>query len=175
MHATATLAELVEGSVKGDTGSFRALVEVLDGKLFVYLRSRTNSREEALDTLQDTLVDIWLGLKRFEYRSDPAFYRFVYTIARRKLSKIRRTVSVPVEEMEEIPDTSFADGALDRVAVEKAVATLDDVAREIVVLRHWSRFSLKEISGLLDMSEEAVRVRHHRALATLRTQLKTYD
>ncbi len=171
MHEGETLAGLVQGAVEGDTRSFRMLMQHLDQKLFVYVRSRTATRDEAMDTLQDVLVAIWQGLKGFEYRSDAAFYRFVYTIARRKLSKIHRSTTLSLEDVDDISDTSFADGAVDRVGVQTALATLEPVARDIVTLRHWSRFSFKEIGDLLSMKEEAVRVRHHRALATLRTKL----
>ena len=176
MNGAATLQGLVEKSVGGDTGSFRALVAEVESKLFSYLRSRTSSREDALDALQDVLIDLWQSLRKFEYRSDAGFYRFVFTIAKRKLYRLYRAPHlVSLDDIDDVADTTKVQDRGDTDALERAIHTLDSTARDIVTLKHWSGFSFGEIGALLSMKEEAVRVRHHRALAKMRTILKTHD
>lgn len=176
MEEARTLKQLIEESASGNTESFRELVERLDGKLLAYLRSRTNSREEALDVLQDVFIDMWQAFRTFRYMSDEGFYRFIYTIARRRLSKIRRhTGQVVLDEDTDVVDETSVRVIETTTNVSLALAHLDARAHEIVVLRHWSGFSFKEIGTMLSMSEEAVRVRHHRALQKMRTVLQTYD
>ncbi|HRH24635.1 MAG TPA: sigma-70 family RNA polymerase sigma factor [Candidatus Paceibacterota bacterium] len=169
-----SLQGLVERSVALDAAAFRALIETLDGKLFRYVSSRTNSREEAIDILQDTFIALWHALPRFEYRSDAGFYRFVYTITKRHLSKVGSTRSLPLPDPDMLPDDAFLQEAPRNADVALALKKLGDTARDIVVLRHWSEFSFKEIGAMLSMKEEAVRVRHHRALSKLRELLPLY-
>lgn len=170
-----TLEKLVRGSVAGETVSFKHLTEFLEHKLFAYIHSRSRTRDDALDTLQNTLVLLWQSLRRFEYRSDEAFYRFVFTIAKREIGRSHRRIdSTSLEELPELADTVTVTDTYDRIAVTQALQQLDNRSRDILVLRHWSGFSLKEIAKLLSMQEEAVRVRHHRALAKLRALLPAY-
>jgi RNA polymerase sigma-70 factor (ECF subfamily) len=170
-----TLEKLVRGSVAGDTASFRFLVERLEQKLFGYIHSRSRSRDDALDTLQNTLILMWQSLRRFEYRSDEAFYRFVFTIAKREMVRShRRKEEVSLDDISELADMASTADTYDRIAVTQSLQRLDERSRDILVLRHWSGFSLKEIAGLLSMREEAVRVRHHRALEKLRALLPMY-
>lgn len=176
MNSEAALKGLVEKSVAGDAGSFRALVEHLDSKLFSYLSSRTNTREDALDALQDVLVDVWRALKTFEYRTDAGLYCFVFTIAKRHLYKVyREPRTVSLEGIDDISDQTLVGSMEDTDALARAMDTLDTTARDIVALKHWSRFSFGEIAILLAMKEGAVRVRHHRALLKMRNMLETHD
>jgi RNA polymerase sigma factor (sigma-70 family) len=57
------------------------------------------------------------------------------------------------------------------LALTEALKQLDECSREIVVLHHWSRYTFGEIATIVDMTEEAVRVRHHRAKAVLKDLL----
>lgn len=176
MNSEAALKGLIEKSVTGDAGSFRTLVEHLDGKLFGYVRSRTNTREDALDTLQDVLVDVWKALKTFEYCTDAGFYRFVFTIAKRHLYRVyRKPHTTSLEDVEDISGQGLVDTVEDSDALARALGTLDATARDIVTLKHWSGFSFGEIGTLLAMKEDAVRVRHHRALEKMRNILETHD
>lgn len=174
MTNEASLQGLVERSAASDAAAFRSLMEALDKKLFRFLVSRTNSREEAVDILQDTFVDIWHALPAFEYRSDESFYRFMYTIAKRKLSRVGKNRSHPLPDPDALPDETFSYEAPLKVDVALALRKLEETSRDIVVLRHWSGFSFGEIGAMLSMKEEAVRVRHHRALSKLRELLPLY-
>lgn len=166
---------MIDQSVAGDADAFSLLVKTFDRKLFSYVSSRTPTREDALDTLQDVFVDLWQALPRFRYISDEGFYRFLFTIAKRRLLRVqKRKETVSLEEVGEVPETKEAVLLQERVLIDRALVALDEKAKDIVVLRHWSGYSFKEIGALLAMKEDAVRVRHHRALATLRTTLHAY-
>jgi RNA polymerase sigma-70 factor (ECF subfamily) len=166
------LERLLRESARGDTGSFKELYEFLSNRVFAYVRSRTLARDDALDITQQVFIELWKALPRFTYRSDATFYGFLFTIAKRQLIRTyrdARNAAVPLEREEDVPDAG-EDRVLEDTLV-RALASLDDISREIVVLHHWSRHTFGEIAPMLDMNESAVRVRHHRALGTLRTIL----
>lgn len=166
------LAVLLAESARGNTASFKELYEFLSNRVFAYVRSRTATRDDALDTTQQVFIELWKSLPRFTYQSDPAFYAFLFTIAKRQLVRVyreREHAPLLLEHEEEIADEEGNGDEGDTVM--RALALLDEISREIVVLHHWSRYTFGEIATMLDMNESAVRVRHHRALGTLRTVL----
>ena len=61
---------LVILSTKGDEIAFRELYERLNNTLFKYIVSRTKSRDDAMDLLQDVFIDLWRGLQKFSYKSE---------------------------------------------------------------------------------------------------------
>lgn len=167
------LERLLEESARGNTASFKELYELLSNRVFAYVRTRTSEREDALDITQQTFIALWKALPQFTYQSDPAFYGFLFTIAKRQLIRTYRDAThaaVPLEREEDVPDKK-GDAELEDMLL-RALASLDEVSREIVVLHHWSRHTFGEIGEMLDMTESAVRVRHHRACATLKVTLE---
>lgn len=171
----ASLQELIEQSSAGNVRAFEALTKHLDQKLFAYVISRVRTRDSALDVVADTLASVWRSLASFRYTTDAGFYRFVYTIAKRELYRVWREPSnVSLEDAPEIASEETRAGNENRIAVMQVVEQLEKTARDIVVLRHWSGFSFGEIAVMLKMTESAVRVRHHRALITMRTTLQPY-
>lgn len=176
MEDSRTLEALVTESVKGDEASFGMLSKAITRPLFPFLCSRTVRREDAFDALQDTLVEVWHALPRFAYRSDASFFKFVFTIGRRRLARIRnmRVHEEPLSDEHDVADTDALENAQHRVIVSKALQTLSGKDKDIVTLRYWSGLSFLEIGTILSMNESAVRVRHHRALHELQDTLTPY-
>lgn len=170
------LEALVHKSAEGDEESLRALSKVISKSLFPYLQSRASSREDALDALQDTLVDVWKSLPRFSYKTDAALFRFVFTIGKRKLLRIRtmRMHEEPLTDTHDVADMDVLSSAQDRIVVSRALTGLPEKDRDIITLRYWSGLPFQAIAKIMSMSEGAVRVRHHRALRELETNLTPY-
>lgn len=153
---------------------FAALYEHIVDRVFAFVSFRTNSHEDAREVTQDVFVELYKSLPKFVYRSDVAFYAFLFTIARRQLAAYyKRNQKHASAVLEETEHTALVPDAHLTTSVHQALETLDDVSREIVVLHHWSRFTFAEIGSLINMTESAVRVRHHRARATLASILTT--
>lgn len=166
---------LIEASGHGDKESYRKLYEHMIDRVYAYLKSRTGSKEQATDLAQDVFVELWKALPRFTYHSREQFYAYVFVITKRKLSgfyEMRKRETLPLDE-EAVPgtDESLEPGNAREDEVSRALQILDEETREIVVLHHWSRYTFGEIASLINMTESAVRVRHHRALKLLRAKI----
>lgn len=162
-----------------DRAAFRLLYDELIDRVYAYVRSRTSTTADATDVTQDAFIDLFAALERFEYKSIGQFYAFVFTITRRKLGRYYDTKKRDFENRVELPDDSIlpSDITTDTEVtdtVSRALSTLPEVVREIIVLHHWSRYTFGEIAELLDMTESAVRVRHHRALKELAALLEPH-
>jgi RNA polymerase sigma-70 factor (ECF subfamily) len=166
-------------SVKGDADSCKKLYDQMIDKIFAYVAYRTNTRECAIDITQDVFIDLFAALSNFTYQSDAQFYAYVFTITRRKLAMSyaqlqKRGENIEFEEQHMTPVDAAKGQALSAaIDIHIALKELDEVAREIVVLHHWSRYTFGEIALLVDMQESTVRVRHHRALKRLAEILHT--
>jgi RNA polymerase sigma-70 factor (ECF subfamily) len=145
--------------------------------VFPFVRSRTGTKEEALDVTQDVFIDFFEALPRFTFQSAAQLYAYVFVIAKRKLAK-HYSASSRTKGQEEFdeefmsPSEKPQDDAVVRHSLTQALKTLDERTHEIVILHHWSRYTFGEIAHMLDMTESAVRVAHHRALRQLRPQVE---
>lgn len=163
---------LTEQCAAGNSDSFAELYGSLVDRVFSFVSYRTNDRVAAIEVTQDIFVELHQALRKFEYQNDAAFYGFLFTIVRRQLAKHYKTNEK--HGTKDMDETVMSAGGADpelTLSVRAALEDLDEVSREIVVLHHWSRFTFAEIGGIINMTESAVRVRHHRACATLASVL----
>lgn len=163
---------LVEASASGDAESYRQLYEQLIDRVYSYIRYRTTTEERAVDLTQDVFVGLYAALPNFTYRSRAAFYAYVFQIVRRTLARHYGDKHIKADTLRtDIEEEALAAREVNREVVsdmERALQTLDPIARDIVTLHHWSGYTFAEIGAMLDMTESATRVRHHRAMHTLK-------
>lgn len=159
----------------GSQLAYQVLFDEFEPRLYAYVRVRVFDAEQAADVVQETLIAFFKALPTFTYSTTAQLYQYIFTIVRRQLAQTyektkRQPESLDETVMSENANTPAEIGMI-RQDVAAALAALDETAREIVVLYHWSRFNFKEIGILLNMEEGAVRTRHHRAKEFLGTLL----
>ncbi|MCP6719299.1 MAG: RNA polymerase sigma factor [Patescibacteria group bacterium] len=164
---------LVEKSQKGNKDAFREIFDRFSDKFFAYTFSRTSNRDDALDIVQDTFIDLWKGLKKFKYRSNEAFHGFIFTIVKRKLSKHYKSKDkvVSLDRISEKDMGQSKIGQEDHQYVLKHVDALDPKYQDLLRLRYWSGMTFGEIASTLNITETNAKVRHHRALKKLKINL----
>ena len=172
MEQSVDLQSIVSGAQAGDEASFRVLFSMLSPRVFRFIRPRAKSREDALDVLQDTFIDFWKGLPSFSYQGDTSLDAFLYRIASRKLGRIFRSWKrdVSLESLEDVEGSS--EDSSTKHDVLHALASLRSTDTEILVLRHIEGRSFSNIAMLLGVNENTLKVRHHRAIARLKKQLR---
>ncbi|MFM2374807.1 MAG: hypothetical protein RLZZ234_802 [Candidatus Parcubacteria bacterium] len=167
------IRELVLSSIAGSTVSFKALYELLIDRVYGYLRVRTSREEDATDIAQDAFVELYKSLPTFAYRSRDEFFAYVFVIVRRTLARHYANKHTKQRHITDSFDDSSVASPQEHVEIAhdvmRALSTLDETSREIVILHHYGRNTFPEIAKILGMQESAVRVRHHRALKTLLT------
>jgi len=166
------LANLIGEARNGNTDAFRVIFDQFVDRLYGYSLSRTATREDALDVVQDTFVDLWDGLTKFEYRSDEEFSGFVFKVLKRKIAKQHRARrgDVPLDDLGS--EEGYEIEVEDYRFVMDGVDSLSPKYREVVRLRYWSGLTFGEIAAVLNTNEGTVKVRHHRAIEKLRGKIK---
>jgi RNA polymerase sigma-70 factor (ECF subfamily) len=96
----------------------------------------------------------------------------VATIARREALRLARPPRAdPLEGAAEPAEDSHEDVVLRQADMERAIAGLSGLDRELVRGRYWDDLDYRQLSRLLHVSEGTARVRLHRALGRLRQVL----
>lgn len=158
-------AELVRRA-QGDAEAFASLVAKYLGTVRRYFRHRLNDPELAEDLTQETFERAFRALPAF--RSTNASYQtYLLHIAHNLLvSEYRRPSSLAIDE------ESVGQGWMQRLEakdeVERAMVGLEPRDREVLDLFYEQGYSVREIAGRLDASENAVKLRLSRARRRLR-------
>jgi len=169
------LWKLIKEVQNGNKEAFREIFERLSNKFFAYTFSRTSNRDDALDIVQETFIDLWEALKKFQYRSDESFYGFIFTITKRKLSRYYKSKNKVVLLNEKSINENYEMRQEDHRHLLKHINMLTSKYQDILKLRYWSDMTFGEISSVLNIKETTAKVWHHRALKQLKINLDKND
>lgn len=168
------LSRLIKEAQNGSKEAFGEIFERLSNEFFAYVHSRTQCRDDALDIVQETFIDLWGALKRFKYESKEAFYGFIFKIIKRKLYRYYkyRQKFVPLDE--KVVSANYQIPSEDYRYLLKHVDTLTQKYQDLLRLRYWSGMTFNEIASVLNVKETTAKVWHHRAIKKLKILLKNY-
>src|SRR5215208_7005932 len=97
---------------------------------------------------------------------------WVATIARNEALRLAGPPRTDrLEEVAEPAEDSHEDDVLGQTDIERAIAGLSGLDRQLVRGRYWDDLDYRQLARLLQISEGTARVRLHRALARMRRQL----
>ena len=161
------LQNTVEKAQNRDCEAFREIFELMSGELFSYALSHIKSREDALDIVQETFIELWGALQKLSYRSRQEFYGFVYIILKRRLYRHYRKAGQSVELEERHVVDNYEIEVEDYRYLTKFIKTLPERYQELLRLRYWSSLSFREIALYMDIKETTAKVWHHRAIRKL--------
>ena len=138
--------------------------------IYNYIVRLTGDREEAMDLCQDTFMKAFRELGTLKDRDH--FSAWLYRIAHNTcFSRMRRTRGkyyVPVE-----PDTKITNTSPEkRLAVEKALGTLPEDQREVVILKVFNELKFEEIAEIQGAPVSTVKSRLYMSFEKLRSILE---
>jgi len=165
--------------------SFTQAYEDYSDELFRHCSMRLSDRERALELTQEAFLKTWDYIQKGEEVRDlrPFLYRTLRHLIideyRRKksvsLEKIAEKEDMPVENLLPTDETNTLEAAVERfegVRTLKALEELPEPYREALTLRYVEGLTPREISEIVDESENVVSVRVHRALKKLKEKLE---
>jgi RNA polymerase sigma-70 factor (ECF subfamily) len=165
-------ADLIARVRGGERANFEVLVRRHNQRLYRAARAIVKSDAEAEDVVQQTWLEVFRHLHQF--RGDAQFTTWATRIAvnaalahARKQPVIAEVPDVPGDET---PDDDVARAELG-VLLESCLARLPQGNREVMVLRDVLELDTAETASMLGLTEEAVRVRLHRARAAVAADL----
>lgn len=179
--------EVIVGKVvAGDIALFEVLMRRHNRRVFRTARAILRSDDDAEDAMQEAYVSAYQHLGDFQGRAKFSTWltRIAVHAALGKIRKGKRITSL--EDLEEHGEAAMAiteegrmstspeDAASDtelRAALEQAVDALPPTFRTVFVMRAVEELSVTETAEALEIPEETVRTRLHRARGMLREDL----
>lgn len=172
--------------------AFEAVFDEHADALFRHAYFRVSSREKARDITQDTFIRAWDALQKNGeaiHSWKPFLFRILNNLI---IDEYRRKKTVSLDEMEEsreevggiVPDELMIGGLMEEVEradtrfntelLSKALQTLPEHDRNLIVSRFMEQESIASLSEKFSITTDAVYVRIHRALKKLQGALITY-
>ena len=194
-HAHGIDAALVRRAADGDVRAFGILVERYQRPMSALVSRMTENADDVDDIVQEVFVRAWKGLPRF--RGDAQFSTWLYriavntTIKHRSRRKNESSMSLSTEDLagglerlnaaEATGTTNAAAASADAAdpfitaarkereeAIRRAVLSLPEKQRVVVVLHYFEGYSCEEISKIVDCSLGTVWSRLHYACKRLK-------
>ena len=167
-------SQLVGQVAAGSSDALAALYRLYGASLFHLARRMTSSVEDAEDVVHDLFVGLPESIHKYHERGSLQGWlkRVVVRLALMRLRATRRRREVALDD--EVSTHSAPQTVDDGVGwdVQRAIDTLPDDLRAVLVLRQAERYTHQEIAALLGITPGASRVRLSRAVKLVRTALR---
>lgn len=164
---------------QNDYSAFDKLYEYYMPRIYGYLLSRVQNKEEAQDLTSQTFEKAVLGLKDFEARDNIRFSAWLYRIAINNLTDYYRRMgkrkNVDLQDYEHQLADEKSDRAEDYVRkdeIAKSMEKLPEESRRILELKFFQDLSNEEISEILGIGYNHLGVKIFRALKKLKDIIK---
>lgn len=174
-----TTLGLIAACQQGDAGALRQVFETYQDRVYRLCRHMAGNPQDAEDLTQESFVQAFGAIQSF--RGDSAFGTWLFRIAANcclgALRK-RRAAFVSLDADMPLPGGSSPEDQLMRKElarrVEAAIAALPENQRLLFVLGTQLEMPYQQIGQIAGCSEEAVKMRLHRARKQVREALKNY-
>jgi RNA polymerase sigma-70 factor (ECF subfamily) len=179
--------ELIDRTLSGDGNAYGVLVERYQRRIYRVAYAIVRDEAEADVVTQDTFVQAYTHLARFQGRSELETWLTRIAINRsRDALRRRKFVSlfvvhneeegeVMIEPVDDRPDPERQIMSLQlRVAIQRAERQLSAQQKVIFRLRHYENLSLEEIADHLGLRAGTVRAHLFRAIHKVRRELAAW-
>src|SRR5437762_6840534 len=172
--------EIVRRIVAGETALFEIIMRRYNQRVYRAIRAIVRDEHEAEDAMQQAYVNAYAHLHQFAERS--SFITWLTRIAiNEALARVKpralqlagdidETLMNKLESKTPDPEQQAAASEMRRV-VENEIAALPPHYRAVLMLREVEGLSTAETAECLDLNEDAVKQRLHRARTMLRDNL----
>ena len=176
--------EIIKRVINGETALFEILIRRNNAILYKTGRSYNYSHEDTQDLMQDTFIDAYRNLSKFENRS--TFKTWITKIMLNNCFRKKQKFSFRNETPNEISDKSIPMYSSDKntdtsksiinkelgIVIESALQHLDHDYRMVFSLREINGFSVEETAEALSISQSNVKTRLNRAKTMLRKEIE---
>jgi RNA polymerase sigma-70 factor (ECF subfamily) len=163
---------LVQRACAGDTRAFERLYREHSGRVYGLCLRMTRDAQLAEDCTQDTFINAWRALAKFETRSSLStwLHRIAVNVSLAKRRKNPQVEPVP-EDDEGVATQWTVETPVEVQEIESAIGALPDGARDALVLHALYGYSHGEAAQMLGIAEGTCKAQLHRARKLLRERL----
>lgn len=172
---------IINQIIEGNTQAFAVLVDHYKDLVFTLAIRMLKNREEAEEVSQDTFIKIYKALPKFKGESKLStwIYKVAYNTCLDQIKKNnRRYDEVAIDSFSE-NQIKTLDNALDALEEKEQQKTIQECLQQLaskdsflLTLFYFEELSLEEISKVVNMEANTVKVNIHRARKRLGNILK---
>ena len=166
---------LVQRACAGDMRAFERLYREHVGRVYGLCLRMTRDPALAEDCTQETFINAWKALARFETRSSLStwLHRIAVnaTLAKRRKASVVMEPTSTDDEDEAIESDWTLETPLEVNEIEAAIERLPEGARDVLVLHAIYGYSHLEAAEMLGVAEGTCKAQLHRARSLLRDKL----
>jgi len=174
--------EIISRVLKGEQQAYAELVKRYQNYVFTLTLRFIKSREDAEEVSQDIFVKAYRSLA--DFRGESKFSTWLYTIVnttcitflRKRRLDVQSLDNEKVFETVESQDSGLNANQVERKSranmVNRSISMLSYDDSEILTLFYKAEQSLEEISQILGLEQNTVKVRLHRARQRLKTMME---
>ena len=174
--------EIISRVLKGEQNAYAELVTRYQAYVFTLVLRMIKSREDAEEVAQDVFVKAYRSLA--DFRGESKFSTWLYTIAnttsitflRKKKLDVQSLDNEKVFEVADSKDSGLRANLVEQKSrvnmVNAAIAMLSPDDAEIITLFYKAEQNLEEISMILRLEANTVKVRLHRARTRLKDKME---
>jgi RNA polymerase sigma-70 factor, ECF subfamily len=171
------LTELVLKAKQGNEAAFCRLIEARKADIYKIAFCYVKNKEDALDIVSETVFKAYVSLPKLR---QPEYFntwltRILINCALTHLKHTRPACSLDEEaqRVERCSPAELPGGAAEaRLDLYRALDKLDDKHKTVVILKYFQDLTLPEVAEILKCPVGTVKTYLHRALKTLRVELK---
>ena len=176
--------EIISRVLQGEQNAYAELVNRYQNYVFTLTLRMIKSREDAEEVAQDVFIKAFRYLS--DFRGESKFSTWLYTIVnttcitflRKKKLDIYSLDNEKVFEIADSQDSGFRANMVEQKSrvnmVNEAIALLSPDDGEIITLFYKAEQNLEEISKILGMETNTVKVRLHRARTRLKDKMEKH-
>jgi RNA polymerase sigma-70 factor (ECF subfamily) len=160
---------LIEAARSGDADALVSLIAIAQPDIRRYA-ARNCRAADIDDAVQETLLLLYRRLGTL--RAVTSFSAWLFAVARRACLRLLRRATGVADASADV-EMRLAHLAPEdiRIDLSRAIQSLPDHYREVILLRDIEELSIDEIVGVLGLTRESVKARIHRARLMIREYL----
>lgn len=172
--------KLVSQTLQGDQFAYAYLVDRYKKQIYNLMYRHTYSPDDAAEMTQDIFCKAYEKLQT--YQPEKSFFSWLYTMALNMSRDRKRKQNYHYERIEQLSHEMEKSTSSPGKHVEsseqaeqlwRALDNLSANRKEMVILRYRHEHSIQDLAEIFNLSESAVKMRLHRALADLNVILKS--
>ena len=174
--------EIISRVLRGEQNAYAELVNRYQAYVFTLVLRMIKAREDAEEVAQDVFIKAYRSLA--DFRGESKFSTWLYTIAnttsitflRKKKLDVHSLDNEKVFEVADSKDSGLRANLVEQKSrvnmVNEAIAMLSPDDAEIITLFYKAEQNLEEISRILRLETNTVKVRLHRARTRLKEKME---
>jgi RNA polymerase sigma-70 factor (ECF subfamily) len=175
---------IISSILQGDKNAYAELVSRYQNYVFTLTLRLIKSREDAEEVAQDVFIKAYRCLS--DFRGDSKFSTWLYTIVNTTSITFLRKKKLVIQSLDdertfEVADNKDSGFRADQVEkksriamVTNAISLLSPDDAEVITLFYKAEQTLEEISKILGLETNTVKVRLHRARTRLKEKMETH-